>query len=526
MDADRGAPRLVALSLSATTQADSSAPMELVPRFSSAIHDYYVRCPSPTNAITVSMTASTGASSLLIQPTPSPSLPAQTVALSVSENEAIVLAATDGDSTAEYWIRCLPRDMPPLRWASHPEAGAPAPGYYLVGNQFPPQGEGGYALVLDGNGVPVWYARAPTGWGACDVDSFASGQISFIPFSLTPSSLNASVELFEIRQLDPLETTTLEPEGYFTDEHELRILPSGNSIVFAWPYKAGVDLTGLEATLPDGGREVLGPNSTILDCDVVEFSPTGAVVWTWVASQHFDPVRDSTAAITYDNATGMPLVDPFHCNSIDVDPKNGNLLVSARNMDSIFYVARSTGAVLWKIGGAAFSKDNAAFVLPADPFYQQHDARLLPGWSETCTGGSGQISVFDDESNETAAARGVVYDVVLGSPDGVPFADGGCGDGGSQEGGVGGTATVAWQYRGRASSSGQGSVRMSTDGSRIIDWGTLDAPDPQLVFTEVDADGGALVDFGYADNSSSYRAIKVPLTQFDLGVLRRTAGLP
>jgi hypothetical protein len=60
------------------------------------------------------------------------------------------------------------------------------------------------------------------------------------------------------------------------------------------------------------------------------------------------------------------------------------------------------------------------------------------------------------------------------------------------------------------------------DGSRVIGWGL--GPTPDLVFTEVDLQGDDLLDFYFTDDNSSYRAIKVPLTAFDVGVLRRTAG--
>jgi hypothetical protein len=201
-------------------------------------------------------------------------------------------------------------------------------------------------------------------------------------------------------------------------------------------------------------------------------------------------------------------------------------------MDSIFYVDWSKGgAVLWKMGGSSSSKDNATYVSVADPFFRQHDARLQPGWSQTCRGGSGQVSVFDDETATPGPARGVVYDVAVGAEDG-GATDGKCGDGGALEGVAAGTATVAWQAKGRATSTGFGSFRISGDGSRVISWGALAEPAPMtpplpdLVFTEVNVEGKDLLDFGYADYSLSYRAIKVPLTAFDLDTLRRTAGLP
>jgi hypothetical protein len=63
-----------------------------------------------------------------------------------------------------------------------------------------------------------------------------------------------------------------------------------------------------------------------------------------------------------------------------------------------------------------------------------------------------------------------------------------------------------------------GSFRISPDGSRVIGWG-INAN----CFTEVDEKDHDLLDFAFHE-VDTYRAIKVPLTQFDLEVLRKTAG--
>ena len=482
--ADAGTPTLTELSVSvsggvdAGPTVDASASTALVPTFASDNHDYYVRCGAGANAVTVSMAASPGSTTLLLRPTTSATLPAQTVSLTLNENQAIVAAATDGTATTEYWVRCLPHDFPHLRMTLHADAGSPPPGYYLVGDFLPAAPQGAYAMVLDVHGVPVWYALG-SGGGMGDVDHVVSEGISFIAF-------DSPAPAFEVQALDPLSTTYLAPSGALLDGHELQVAPDGTYVVISNPVESGVDLTGLTVPLPDGGVAILGGGSSIQGCNVVEFDPgTGAVTWQWTGSEHLDPVLDSTLpALGTFGATGPDgglVVDPFHCNSVDVDPGNGNLLVSARNMDSVFYVDRVTGAILWKMGGATFTRDGAAYVTLADPFYRQHDARLVPGWSAACGGGTGQISMFDDESQRPAPARGVVYDVVVGASDG--------GTVGCDGGGAAGTATVAWQYEGAVSSSGIGSFRVSSDGSRIIGWGY---GAPGLVFTEVDVGGADL----------------------------------
>ncbi|MGO9835304.1 MAG: arylsulfotransferase family protein [Polyangiaceae bacterium] len=513
-----GAPMLTTLSI--TAGVDGSSGISLVPPFSPSVFDYYVRCAEGANDLTVTMTASDGAEASLAQPIPSSSAPSQALHISVLENQAIVAVASEGGTMTEYWVRCLPHDFPKLQMNAHPDAGSPPAGYYLVGNLMV-TASAGYAMVLNGNGVPVWYDALPTGLGVADVDDVVgNGSISFVPYSAT------MVEDFQIQQLSPESTTTIAPAGYATDIHELRVLQNGNYLVLSYPFTYGVDLTGLSiaSTVDGGAPQQLGPDSTIQDCAVVEFEPSGTVVATWLASDHFDPAQDSTLPLTgfgpdSTSPDGGAVYDVFHCNSIDVDPANGNLLVSAREMDSIFYIEWSTGRVLWKMGGATASNDNAAYVSVADPFFRQHDARLQPGWSSACNGGSGQISVFDDESEKPGPARGVLYDVVVGGVDG---GGAGCDGGMVSDGGAPGQATVAWQYKGTVSSSATGSFRISPDGSHVIGWGLGGAPN--LAFTEVDVNGNDRLDFSFPDGNTTYRAIKVPLSTFDLSVMRNTAG--
>ena len=508
------APTLAKLEV--TSSATPS--LTLVPPFAPDVYDYYVRCVAGTNSLSVSMTASSGAVCSLTQPTASTASPAseQTLSVSVQESQAIVAAATAGARTTEYWVRCLPADFPPMRMTAHPEAGTAPPGYYLMGNNWQPTSSyGGYAIVLNGKGVPVWYAHgisrpgAAEKWVAWDVDHLSPGTISYYAPYGSP---------VEIHQLSPLLTTYATPSGIDRDSHELRLLPNGHYLVISAPVQR-VDLTGLKVPLPDGGVETFGPKSYIDGCNVAEFDPkTGAIVWTWVALEHLDAVQDSTAPEVNPNSRpNQPVAETFHCNSIDVDEATGNILLSARNMNSVFYIERPSGKILWKIGGAKYTKDGATYVPVNDAFYGQHDARFLPGWSSTCAGGCGQISLFDDHSNEPGPARGVVLDVVVGTTDGGSSAD--CGTGGRGTPG----ATVAWQYEGKTSSIGEGSFRILADGSRVIGWGKTSTTG--LVFTEVDDKKAALLDFSYTDGDGSYRVIKVPLTTFNLNVLRRTAGL-
>src|SRR4029079_1948915 len=62
--------------------------------------------------------------------------------------------------------------------------------------------------------------------------------------------------------------------------------------------------------------------------------------------------------------------DYFHINSIDEDA-DGNLLVSARNTHTIYEIDRSTGKIVWRVGG----KHSDFRMGPGTHFGWHHDAR-------------------------------------------------------------------------------------------------------------------------------------------------------
>jgi hypothetical protein len=500
---DDGPPSLMSLVVLA---GETGARM--VPSFSPGTYDYYVTCAAGTNELTVRVEAAGGATASISLESPGgsfaaarPAMPEQSATLAVEESQAVVVTAALGSAREQYWVRCLPSDFPEMKWVRHADTVTPTPGYYLVGVMYLVAGVHPYAMILDGNGVPVWFRFNPT--FIHDVDSLSPGTVSY-------------ADPWQIHELRSSKTSYVTAEGKNPNDHELRVLANGNYLVI-WEELESANLTGLEIPYDDGGLRVYGPDAGIVDCDVLEVEPSGDVVWKWVASDHFDPV----ASMTY-KAPGMATnyVDAFHCNSLDVDPATGNILVSSRHMDSVFYVDRQTSRVLWKLGGTAASKDDASYVATSDPFYRQHDARLQPGWVEDCDRAHGRLSVFDDQTGEVGPARAAVYDVDVEMGDG-----GSPRDCGSEAGGAGDSgAKLVWQRKGEAVSESTGSFRIDPDGSRLIAWGQALAPAVGQVFTEVDDQGRAQIDLEWPQGCSSYRAIKVPLSAFDLDVLRRSAG--
>jgi hypothetical protein len=279
---------------------------------------------------------------------------------------------------------------------------------------------------------------------------------------------------------------TVSAVNAFTDEHELQQLPNGDWLLTTYPLVSGVDLSGLKGW---------GPNETVADCAIQEISPGGALVWQWQASAHIDPVAENSLP-QLNIVDGVSVADAYHLNSIAVDA-TGNLLVSMRDMDTIYYIDRSTGTIVWKLGQNLPGKDGEqVLAITGDPegaFHRQHDARFQSG---------GCVSVFDDHTNfpsTAGGARGVQYQLDLATS----------------------TAKLVWQYPAAHFSYAMGSFRRYTDGSNLIDWGL--APEIPASFTEVDDHGNDLLDVVFANNDANYRAVKVPLPQLDADLLRASA---
>jgi hypothetical protein len=244
------------------------SPLTLTPAFSSSVHDYYVRCPAASNSVTVSASAPSGTIVELVQPIAATSSSSSlTVAVGLEENDAVVVSASLGASTEAYWVRCLGPGFPLITMNDHPSAGTPTPGYYLIGDTSRLSSEVSYAMVVDGNGVPVWYSTTSTGREPVNVESLTTNVVSFVPFF--DYTFATTSEQYEVFNLAGTGATYVESHGEPLDAHELQLLSNGDYLVLSDPITKGVDLTGLGT---------FGPDEDIIGCNVQEVSPSGAVV--------------------------------------------------------------------------------------------------------------------------------------------------------------------------------------------------------------------------------------------------------
>jgi Arylsulfotransferase (ASST) len=459
------------------------SPLNVSPTFSTDIRDYAVRCRAGVNLTTLRLRA-TASGSISVGGASGHVL---NLPMALLENQALVVRAPDpvlpSGPPVEYWVRCLPHDFPRLHVAA--ESGTAPPGWYLTANVSTSATSAYHAMVLDQHGTPVWYRPGR----AINTQLLPGNTISWAP-DLGPGFGADPNGAFTLFHLGTRKTSFFAAPIQPTDQHELVQLGNGHRLLIGTPLRAGLDLSVL------GGA--FATTNAIVDCVVEETDASGALVWEWRMSEHVDIAESKTTPrlhTTPVNVHGTSAADVYHCNSLDVGP-SGNVLISSRHTSAVYLVDKTTGGIIWKLGGTPSNHDHAQILtIQSDPggtISGQHDARFRP---------NGNVSLYDDHTGMTGPARGLEYAIDT----------------------TAGTATLVWQYAAPDGlpAGATGSFRRSADGNdNIVGWGFK----PGQAFTEVDAAGNVLLDVTFPNGELTYRNVKEPAAAIDAGLLRR--GVP
>jgi hypothetical protein len=207
---------------------------------------------------------------------------------------------------------------------------------------------------------------------------------------------------------------------------------------------------------------------TLLDCVIREVDvASGRTVLEWRASDHVS-VSESYQPRPKPGAGPW---DFFHANAVAVDSDN-NLLISSRHLSTVLKVHRTTGAVIWRLGG----KRGDFTVASEARFHWQHDVRR-------CSDGT--LSVFDNGEGATTdekQSRGLILQVDEAAR----------------------TATLHRQllHPNALLVQTQGSVRELPGGASFVGWGQ------QPYFSEYAPDGSLRYDAQLMGGNYSYRAFR------------------
>ncbi|WP_433331308.1 arylsulfotransferase family protein [Spirillospora sp. CA-294931] len=212
--------------------------------------------------------------------------------------------------------------------------------------------------ILDDKGRPVWFKRLPTGEYATDlrVQRYRGKPVlTWWQGSATNTGIGKGVGYIADSSYRVI--ATVKPEGdHAPDLHEFELTPRGTALVTSYrtvPY----DLT------PVGGpRDGQVVDSVVEEIDVA----TGRRVLRWSSLAHV-PITQSDVPVAL--AKGGPF-DYFHVNSAGLDT-DGNLLISGRTTSTVYKVHRTTGKIIWRLGGR-----HSTFRLGVGVrFNWQHDAK-------------------------------------------------------------------------------------------------------------------------------------------------------
>ncbi|MFH1417209.1 MAG: arylsulfotransferase family protein [Planctomycetota bacterium] len=168
--------------------------------------------------------------------------------------------------------------------------------------------------------------------------------------------------------------------------NDLRVLPNGNKLLLAHepiPDEFQRQVKDVDMS-PRWAPRKRGSVEHQLGADLYEVDQAGTIVWDWHAHNHLDLNRFSPAT---------PENDWLHVNSIAPLPENkwydagdarfrpGNILVNARNIDTMYIVDKQTKKVVWE--GTHTYKGGMA---------HSHEPEMI----EKGLPGAGNILVFDN----------------------------------------------------------------------------------------------------------------------------------
>lgn len=419
--------------------------------------------------------------------------------LTVDDDSSIEVVLQRGTTTKRYQFRCLPFDFPKLTVAN---PGSPTPGWILSTLAVAPSGS--YTVIFDERGAPVWYKRSPE--SLINLQPFRSGELSASTQPVAPAQFFGTPDddlAHWTFGLDGVVTRTLKTDDQLmspVDHHEFIDGPDDGWTIISYPYREGVDTTGMPSGPGPFGAPGGQLDDRVVDSEIVELDGNGDRVWSWNSKDHFSPA-ETTFPQRFGRYPGTPAeVDLIHINSVQRLP-DGDYVASARHLDAVFRVDRDSGEVLWILGSlqtdpsdpddvANLNADKRLEIV-ADPWggpRRQHDARL-----------DGNIlTVYDNRTGMAGqSARAVAYRIDEAA----------------------GTATMIREIRQPAGllSGALGSARFAADGSVLVNWGQL-----QPMFTELDAADNTLLSI--TSRAGTFRAIKVDKSSFAVEQLRASTG--
>ncbi len=350
--ADASPPPPGSLSFSTPTQ---------FPKFRSGVYDYVVRCKD--GPVTVKGHASGGWRLAIGNQTFRSGDFSKNVDLHAGK--AFTATAKSGSRLYRYHVRCLPGGFPKYTFTHD---GPVSPRFFSVDEAFVPAPSKRYSMIFDNHGVPIWWNRAP----AWDSRVLPDGTLLW---------WNASSTVFQIHGLDgSLLVDGMNTVGQQANPHDIQFTGQGDYLAGAYVTQGPVDTSAY------GGAS----DAYVSNAELQEVSSDGQLLWDWNSRDHISLSETGHRWPWAVHHSGLGGYDIVHWNSIEAAGDNA-VIASFRNLDAVYKIRKSTGEIIWKLGGTITPQ---SLTVKGDPrgasLGAQHDARLMP---------DGTLTVFDNRTN-------------------------------------------------------------------------------------------------------------------------------
>ncbi len=184
--------------------------------------------------------------------------------------------------------------------------------------------------------------------------------------------MNENFDTIDSVGIQPSENKKIGTTEY-AEQHEFIMLGVNHYISTAYIVKNPIN-SHCKGSLTPGTRILAGYLQEVKD---------GQVIWDWISTDYPEFYDGYVESDNFQNVDYMHAIDYFHLNSVYIDPKDNNIILSARNQDAIIKISREDGHIIWILGG----KNDQFRLSDNQKFSRQHFATYVQ---------NGNLLLFDN----------------------------------------------------------------------------------------------------------------------------------
>lgn len=223
-----------------------------------------------------------------------------------------------------------------------------------------------YAYIIDEAGKLVYYrANETPPWTMANLNKHVlkNGKVRYSVFrqfnNITPQAFFFGEEIIMDENFKVIDRLQLMPHNgrpaYPVENHAF-VMPDDKHYIITGYYYA------TDYQVPWKNKKIVVP--------VIQEIKDGQLIFEWVGSDY--PELFETCMEDCNHPDLDHHQDYLHLNSVTVDPKDENLIVSFAHSSQVIKINRLNGKIMWKLGGVSddFNLTDEQF------FLRQHDARM------------------------------------------------------------------------------------------------------------------------------------------------------